>query len=196
MWAAFAPTACAVDSEARMRLEGKARAAEFESSRSCLEQVRDALPDTGLSAEHAYVRSMVEEEYADVLVETGELEIADSIAARELRWESREPTPNAGNIEYNMHQVLGRVALRVGRRVDAVTHLRQSTETSGSPQLSSWGPRLVLARELLEVGYREPVLNFLEDVRRFWTGPAADSTIAEAMHVIESGRIPDGPRWR
>ena len=77
---------------------------------------------------------------------------------------------NYGNIIYQANEVLGRVALREGKREDARRYLRAAGRTPGSPQLNSFGPQFTLARELLEHGEpadREAVVAFLDDVTRF-----------------------------
>jgi hypothetical protein len=54
----------------------------------------------------------------------------------------------------------------------------------------------VLARELLEAGERQAVLEFLETVRGFWTGPEARTTLDAALATIDAGGVPGGRRWR
>lgn len=39
---------------------------------------------------------------------------------------------------------------------------------SGSPQLNSFGPNMLLAKELIEAGYKEPVRQFFDECSLFW----------------------------
>lgn len=109
------------------------------------------------------------------------------------------------------NEVLGRVALRENKPEMARTFLRAAGQSPGSPQLLSFGPDLVLARELLEHGEkedREAVLAFLTDISRYWNTPVtrnANSQRVATDHLqeiqiwrqqIEEGKIPNDPQWR
>lgn len=77
---------------------------------------------------------------------------------------------NYGNIIYQANELLGRAALREGKREEARRYLRAAGRTPGSPQLNSFGPQFTLARELLEHGEpadRDAVVAFLDDVAKF-----------------------------
>lgn len=197
MWAAFAGTICTVNGSTRvaLALRDRARVAEFTAARTCFERIEAALPDTVSGPELDYIRSTLAESLAEVLVEVGALEVADSIAARELE-QAASGGPAAGNIVYGMNQVRGRVALRQDRLGEAVEFLHRAATTTGSPQLATFGPHMVLARELLEAGEIDAVRRFLTSIRTFWVSPFAEGVVSEAIAAIDSGRIPDGPRWR
>jgi tetratricopeptide (TPR) repeat protein len=75
---------------------------------------------------------------------------------------------NYGNAIHKGNLVLGRIAVREGRIADAVTLLRASGETPGSPQLNSFGPNMSLASDLLQQGETEAVLGYFELCRVFW----------------------------
>jgi len=63
---------------------------------------------------------------------------------------------------------------------------------AGSPQLNSFGPSMSFAREMLEVGEREPVLEYLNLCRSFWK--ADQGRLNRWTQEIKEGRIPDfGP---
>jgi hypothetical protein len=196
IWAAMAGTICAVDGPTRLALSGNERLAEFAEARTCFERIRSALPDTLSGTEADYVRSRLTQSLAEVLYETGAFGPADSLAAFELERSVSREGADIGNVVYRMNQVRGRVALRGGRRAEAIVFLQRASETRGSPQLASFGPQFVLARELLELGETVAVRQFLASVRSFWLGPAADAYLADAIATIDDGRIPDGPRWR
>lgn len=110
---------------------------------------------------------------------------------------------NAGNIHYQMHSLLGRIALREGDVAAAKRHLAESGKTSGSPQLNSFGPDFVLARELLQKGERDPVLEHLDRVAVFWANPESPQLAQEHQkkidqwkQVIREGQIPDDHQWQ
>ena len=73
-----------------------------------------------------------------------------------------------GNALHKSNLVLGRIAVREGRIADAVTFLKESGATSGSPTLNSFGPNMLLARDLLAAGQKEAVLAYFEQCRAFW----------------------------
>lgn len=95
---------------------------------------------------------------------------------------------NYGNAVHHGHLVLGRVALAAGDLATAKVELLEAGRTPGSPQLNSFGPNLRLASDLLALGEREVVLQYLELCRAFWKlgGDIMDVWQAE----IEADRRP------
>ena len=75
---------------------------------------------------------------------------------------------NYGNAIHKANLALGRVALRSGDTVAATQYLKRAGETPGSPQLNSFGPNMTLAKELLERGEREAVIEYFKLCDRFW----------------------------
>jgi len=73
-----------------------------------------------------------------------------------------------GNQIHDGHEVLGLVALRQGRVEDAKKELLLAGGTPGSPHLDSFGPNMLLAKELLERGEASTVMQYFEACRRFW----------------------------
>ena len=111
---------------------------------------------------------------------------------------------NYGNVIYDMHSLLGRIALGEGDMAAARRHLAESGKTPGSPQLDSFGPDFVLAGELLRKGERDAVLAHLDKVAVFWANPdRSPGSAAEHQkkldtwkQTIRAGGIPDDPSWR
>lgn len=114
---------------------------------------------------------------------------------------------NYGNLIYDIHSLLGRIALREGDVADAKRHLAESSKTRGSPQLNSFGPDLVLAGELLQKGERDVVLEHLDKVAVFWANPDEspsyrDSALRHQREIekwkqtIGAGQIPDDHKWQ
>jgi hypothetical protein len=111
-----------------------------------------------------------------------------------------------GNAIHASHQVLGLLRLHEGNIEQAKQHLLLAGHTPGSPQLDSYGPRMVLARELLKQGQRGVVLQYLDLVAKFW----ASGTDTEFRHLdrhnkalikqwkaeIRTGGIPHHNLWK
>ena len=55
--------------------------------------------------------------------------------------------------------------------------------------MSSFGPNMSLARDLLEGGEREAVFGYFEQCRTFWTGHG--DILDEWIKEIQAGSIPD-----
>ncbi len=96
---------------------------------------------------------------------------------------------NYGNAVHDGHVVLGLLALREGRVEDAKRELRLAGETPGSPQLDTFGPNMMLARDLLRRGERVAVLLYFALCRRFWESHAG--TLDRWEEDVLQGREPD-----
>jgi hypothetical protein len=83
--------------------------------------------------------------------------------------------------------ILGHVALRGGDIAAAKTYLLKAGETSGSPQLNSFGPNMALAKELLEQGEPDIVLKYFGLCGKFWDGKELEEWTA----LVKGGLIPD-----
>lgn len=102
-------------------------------------------------------------------VDGGSLDKAESFALETLRIaETYKDDWNYGNAIHKGHITLGRVALRKGDIEEAKNQLILAGKTPGSPQLDSFGPNMMLAKELLEIGEKETVLKYLELCEEFW----------------------------
>jgi hypothetical protein len=64
-----------------------------------------------------------------------------------------------------------------------------SAESSGSPNLSSFGPNMSLARDLLEHGEREVVLAYFKRCGVFWR--SGEDQLKEWTREIQNNVIPD-----
>ena len=64
--------------------------------------------------------------------------------------------------------MLGRIAILKGDLAEAKSRLLASSESKGSPQMNSFGPNMQLAKELLEKGEKEVVLEYFTRCRGFW----------------------------
>lgn len=136
------------------------------------------------------------ESLAEAAIAADDLALATATADTLLRAYRDVAAWQWGNIVHNANQVLGRVALRRGELARAEQYLLAAGSTPGSPQLMSFGPRMPLARELLEVGNTTAILEYLTLVRRFWNHADAIAELEAAVQVIRNGGVPGGRRWR
>ncbi|MGI9024772.1 MAG: hypothetical protein ACR2GP_04210 [Burkholderiaceae bacterium] len=97
---------------------------------------------------------------------------------------------NYGNAIHNANTVLGLLALRDGKRGDAVKFLRAAGESAGSPQLDSFGPSLLLARDLARAGEYDAVVGYLLSVKKFWK--ATDDSLLGMLFPFLSDSDPVG----
>ena len=75
---------------------------------------------------------------------------------------------NYGNAVHNANSILGLLALEKGDRASSVQYLRAAGASPGSPQLDTFGPSLLLARELALAGEFVAVEAYLASIRKFW----------------------------
>src|SRR6266516_8030175 len=96
---------------------------------------------------------------------------------------------NYGNAVQDANLVLGRIAVTEGRTNEAKQYLIAAGNSPGSPQMNSFGPNVSLAKDLLEKGERDAVIQYFELCRRFWQmhGERLDKWIQE----VKDGKIPD-----
>jgi len=96
---------------------------------------------------------------------------------------------NYGNAIQDGNLVLGRIAVKEERLDEAKRDLTESGKSLGSPQMNSFGPNMSLAKDLLEKGQRDVVLEYFELCRKFWKmeGGRLDRWSKE----VKAGTIPD-----
>jgi TonB family protein len=103
---------------------------------------------------------------AKAAIDAGEIDKAERYANEALGVTS--PVPDDGTAVHDAHLVLGRVAM-TRQEIDlAKLHLREAGKTTGGPVLSSFGPDLTLAQQLLDAGQRATVLEYLTRCETFW----------------------------
>ncbi len=123
---------------------------------------------------------------ATAALEAGDVAKARAYAEEMLESDSQEGW-NAGNLVHHGHLVLGRLALRDGDTKTAQEHLLAAGKTQGSPQLNSFGPNMTLAKELLEKGERQAVLEYFKLCGTFWKKGDLEAWTQE----VQAGKIPD-----
>jgi hypothetical protein len=130
------------------------------------------------------------DDVAKTAFETGDIAKAERYAREVLQiaQEFKEDW-NYGNAVHYGNIVLGRIALRHDDLSLAKQYLLAAGETPGSPQLNSFGPTMVLAKELLEKGERETVLAYLQSCAKFWK--MGGDQLQNWMATIRGGGTPD-----
>jgi tetratricopeptide (TPR) repeat protein len=135
-------------------------------------------------------RTYLLSDLATAAFDAGALEKAKSYAALAIDAAKRWPSDwNAGNDIHHGNLILGRVALREGDVEKAKRFLILAGKTHGSPQLNSFGPNMVLAKDLLERGERTAVLKYLSLCGRFWS--SGQTTLHDWTATIKAGGTPD-----
>jgi hypothetical protein len=126
---------------------------------------------------------------AVMAVKVGDNDKASAYATELLAAAQGDPKGwNYGNSIHNGHMVLGIVALRNGDITNADRELLNAGKTTGSPQLNSFGPNMMLASELLKKGERSTVLDYFEMCRTFWKSGAA--TLDAWGETVRNGGTP------
>jgi tetratricopeptide (TPR) repeat protein len=98
-----------------------------------------------------------------------------------------------GDAIFYGNMVLGRVALRRDYNIPkAKAALLASGQTPGSPTLNSFGPDMSLAKDLLEAGERDSVLQFFDQCRAFWKTRVLERKLDDWSAVVKGCcRLPD-----
>ena len=96
---------------------------------------------------------------------------------------------NYGNAVQDANLVLGRIAVGEGRIDDAKRYLLEAGKSPGSPQMGSFGPDMSLAKDLLEKGERQVVLDYFELCRKFWR--MDNGRLDKWRQQVKDGEFPD-----
>lgn len=105
------------------------------------------------------------------------------------RAESMKANWNYGNAVHAANLVLGRIALAAGDTPEAARRLLAAGRTPGSPQLNTFGPDMVFAKELLAKGEKKTVLEYFDLCAKLWT--SENGKLAAWKTAIEKGETPD-----
>ena len=120
----------------------------------------------------------------------GELEKAKDYANRLLLTDYVvSDAERAGNEIHTANIILGRIALKQGDVKGATEHLSKAGRVSGGATLSSFGPNMSLAKELLEQGEDQVVLQYLDLCNVFWDRGKED--LERWSTTIRKGGMPD-----
>lgn len=96
---------------------------------------------------------------------------------------------NYGNAIQDSNIVLGRLALKEGRVEDAKKYLLAAGKSPGSPQMDTFGPNMSLAKDLLEQGENEVVVEYFTLCKSFWE--MSEGRLDEWIILVQAGKIPN-----
>ena len=96
---------------------------------------------------------------------------------------------NYGNAIQDANLVLGRIAVLEGRLDHAKQFLIKAGQSPGSPQMDSFGPNMSLAKDLLEKGEMDVVLQYFELCRKFWK--MENGKLDQWSREVKAGNVPD-----
>jgi len=101
---------------------------------------------------------------------------------------------NYGNAIHHGNLYLGRIAIINGNINEAKKYLIKAGKTKGSAQLNSFGPNMALAKELLEAGEKDIVIQYIDLIKKFWNRIWSWRRTQKWKKQIRQGKIPDfGP---
>jgi hypothetical protein len=127
---------------------------------------------------------------AELAFEAGAHDKAAAYAQELLRWSTtpRSSWPGIEHAPFHAHTILGRVALRRGDAGQAAEHLRRSARIKARPPFTFAGPPMRFAKEMLEHGEREAVLDFFAACAKFWQ---KQDVLEKWIDDVHAGRMPD-----
>ncbi|MEI7728910.1 MAG: hypothetical protein WCO56_05035 [Verrucomicrobiota bacterium] len=185
------------------------------AAKQCIQQFEAAERLRHQSSRDAY-RMQSGESYLEILARAsllaGETNQAKAYATQLLKTvDAKTDTWNYGNLIHGYNSFLGLIAVHEGKPDEAAKYLLAAGKTPGSPQLNSFGPDFMLAKELLRLGQKDVVLQYLDSVGNFWgntnknAGEKNANTIRvnlNNLHTLESyrqairdGKFPADPKW-
>jgi hypothetical protein len=98
---------------------------------------------------------------------------------------------NYGNNIHYGNIILGKIALASNDIEQAKKRLIEAGKTPGSPQLNSFGPDMALAKELLEKGEKDVVLEYFELCSKFWKRERHLLKLQKWSAEVKDGKIPN-----
>jgi serine/threonine protein kinase len=127
---------------------------------------------------------------ATTCFEAGEYEKARDYATRLLaRANPLQTDSDTGVAIHDGNLVLGRLALLAGDLTAAKRYLLRAGTTPGSPTLNSFGPNMTLAKELLERGQTETVLEYFDLCGTFWKHD--QGKLKQWSKLVKAAIVPD-----
>jgi tetratricopeptide (TPR) repeat protein len=127
---------------------------------------------------------------APIAFDAGQTEKARSYAEALLKEaENMRTNWNYGNAIHAANLVLGRIALAENDLDEAKRFLLKAGKTPGSPQLKSFGPDMVLAKELLAKGEKAVVIEYFDLCANFWK--SKKDVLENWKAAVQKDEIPD-----
>src|SRR2546425_13212813 len=135
-------------------------------------------------------KRMLMSQLATSALEAGEAQTAQVWALEALNDAKNVKSDwSVANSVHHAHIILGRIALRSGDLAEARKHLIQAGQSEGSPQLDSFGPNMMLAKELLEKGARDAVIQYFQKCASFWKNDRGQ--LVQWAATVREGGIPN-----
>jgi tetratricopeptide (TPR) repeat protein len=125
---------------------------------------------------------------SEAAIDVGAFDKARRFATDLLKQVADPQDRRYGQAFHDGHVVLGRVALKAGDMEQAKSHLLQAGHTPGGGTLSSFGPNMALAKELLEKGEKQVVIQYLEECKKFWSSNRGQ--LDQWITTINAGGVP------
>ena len=120
------------------------------------------------------------------------MEAIQDLAHQYLAWANEYQSDwNYGNAIHQANIFLGLLSLRKGQLPAAKEYLIAAAKSKGSPTLNTFGPDMALAKQLLENGERDIVINYLDLVKKFWWKVFSFFKIRKWKREIKNGVIPN-----
>ncbi len=210
LWALDIQTLFAADQFTGKSLQGEERVAHFKHALEYLQESYNLNVETLKKAPNEQLQQVLPSlqiDLAQAALEANETELAKQHATETLQNNTDDTNDDYGNVIHNANQILGRCALREDSLADAKAYLLKAGATPGSPQLNSYGPQMTLARELLEKGEKETVLQYLDLTCKFWASDKDESALGKQIsnehaaliagwkREIAEGKIPTATQW-
>jgi TonB family protein len=180
------PESTGLDVSQEMAAQQRIQEIESRFPRSPAQVLADLEQD--VTGKDGLERSFALPQLAKAAVVAGALDKA-SLYANELIASAGNGGWNDGNAIHDGNMVRGLVALRGGNVQLAAKDLIEAGKITGSANLSSFGPNMTLASELLEKGERDAVLEYLTLCKNFWT--LGSSKLDAWINIIRAGGKPD-----
>jgi len=95
---------------------------------------------------------------------------------------------NYGNAIHDGNMVLGLVALEEKKVSVAKKYLLKAGNAPTSPQISSFGPSMLLASEMIKIDEKEVVIDYLELIKKIWVNN--DGQLNSLIAAIKGGGKP------
>jgi tetratricopeptide (TPR) repeat protein len=127
-------------------------------------------------------REVLAGDMADAAFKMGDFPGAAEFAKIYLQGKDRTAPQRANTI-------LGRVALRSGDVPGAKQYLLDSSQPLAGKDVSLSGPTMVLAKELLEQGERDAVLQYLQNCVSLW--PRGENVLELWISEVKNGKTPN-----
>jgi len=138
------------------------------------------------------IRGRLMNDLASIAFEAGDIEKARKYATDVFAGLKLERSWNDDDLVHGANTVLGRVALKENDPVKAKEYLLASLEVKDLTRLSPFGPSMTLAREMLEHGERDAVIEYMERCGKSWKKEIMKAWV----DTIKAGGTPNFSFWQ